>query len=70
MIEIKEKPVLGWGFGAHIDEYPQYMEDNGFTTSVSSSSFELYYVELVFKTGVIGVLIFFGYLVFNFIKLL
>ena len=67
--KIKEKPVLGWGFGSHIYEYPQYMEENGLQ-SVSSSSFELYYVELVFKTGVIGVLIFFGYLVYNFIKLL
>lgn len=67
--KIKEKPVLGWGFGSHIYEYPQYMEENGLQ-SVNSSSFELYYVELVFKTGVIGVLIFFGYLVYNFIKLL
>lgn len=67
--KIKEKPVLGWGFGGHIDEYPQYMEDNNLQP-VSSSSFELYYVELLFKTGVIGVAIFFGYLIFNFIKLL
>lgn len=67
--KIKEKPVLGWGFGSHIYEYPQYMEENGLQ-SVNSSSFELYYVELVFKTGIIGVLIFFGYLVYNFIKLL
>lgn len=67
--KIKEKPVLGWGFGAHIYEYPQYMEENGLQ-SVNSSSFELYYVELVFKTGIIGVLIFFGYLVYNFVKLL
>ncbi|MBQ8997853.1 MAG: O-antigen ligase family protein [Clostridium sp.] len=67
--KIKEKSVLGWGFGSHIYEYPQYMEENGLQ-SVNSSSFELYYVELVFKTGIIGVLIFFGYLVYNFIKLL
>lgn len=67
--KIKEKPVLGWGFGSHIYEYPQYMEENGLQ-SVNSSSFELYYVELVFKTGIIGVLIFFGYLIYNFIKLL
>ena len=67
--KIKEKPVLGWGFGSHIYEYPQYMEENGLQ-SVNSSSFELYYVELVFKTGIIGVLIFFGYLVYNFVKLL
>ena len=67
--KIKEKPVLGWGFGSHIYEYPQYMEENGLQR-VSSSSFELYYVELVFKTGIIGVLIFFGYLVYNFVKLL
>ncbi len=66
---IKAKPVLGWGFGAHIDEYPQYMEDNNLQP-VSSSSFELYYVELLFKTGVVGIVIFFGYLIFNFIKLL
>jgi len=67
--KIKEKPVLGWGFGSHIYEYPKYMEENGLQ-SVNSSSFELYYVELVFKTGIIGVLIFFGYLVYNFVKLL
>lgn len=66
---IKAKPVLGWGFGAHIDEYPQYMEDNNLQP-VSSSSFELYYVELLFKTGIVGIVIFFGYLIFNFIKLL
>ncbi len=67
--KINEKPVLGWGFGSHIYEYPQYMQDNGLQP-VSSSSFELYYVELLFKTGVIGVLIFFGYLIYNFVKLL
>lgn len=67
--KIKEKPVLGWGFGSHIYEYPQYMQDNGLQP-VSSSSFELYYLELLFKTGVIGVLIFFGYLIYNFVKLL
>lgn len=67
--KIKEKPVLGWGFGAHIYEYPQYMDENGLQ-KVSSSSFELYYVELLFKTGVVGIVIFFGYLVYNFVKLL
>ena len=66
---IKEKPILGWGFGAHIEEYPQYMIDNNLQP-VSSTSFELYYIELVFKTGIIGILIFFGYLVFNFVKLI
>ena len=66
---IKEKPILGWGFGAHIEEYPQYMIDNNLQP-VSSTSFELYYIELLFKTGIIGILIFFGYLVFNFIKLI
>ena len=66
---IKEKPILGWGFGAHIEEYPQYMIDNNLQP-VSSTSFELYYIELLFKTGVIGILIFFGYLVFNFVKLI
>ena len=45
------------------------MEENGLQ-SVNSSSFELYYVELIFKTGIIGTLIFFGYLLYNFIKLL
>ena len=64
---IKEKPILGWGFGAHIEEYPQYMIDNNLQP-VSSTSFELYYIELLFKTGIIG--IFFGYLVFNFVKLI
>lgn len=67
--KIKEKPVLGWGFGSHIYEYPQYMNENGLQ-GVNSSSFELYYVELVFKTGIIGVLIFFGYLIYNFVKLM
>lgn len=67
--KIKEEPILGWGFGSHIYEYPQYMEENGLQ-AVNSSSFELYYVELVFKTGIVGILIFFGYLVYNFIKLL
>ena len=66
---IKEKPILGWGFGAHIEEYPQYMIDN-ILQPVSSTSFELYYIELLFKTGIIGILIFFGYLVFNFVKLI
>lgn len=66
---IKEKPILGWGFGAHIKEYPQYMIDNNLQP-VSSTSFELYYIELLFKTGIIGILIFFGYLVFNFVKLI
>ena len=66
--KIKEKPALGWGFGSHIYEYLQYMEENGLQ-KVSSSSFELYYVELVFKTGIIGIVIFFGYLVYNFVKL-
>ena len=66
---IKEKPILGWGFGAHIEEYPQYMIDNNLQQE-SSTSFELYYIELLFKTGIIGILIFFGYLVFNFVKLI
>ena len=66
---IKEKPILGWGFGAHFEEYPQYMIDNNLQP-VSSTSFELYYIELLFKTGIIGILIFFGYLVFNFVKLI
>ena len=66
---IKEKPILGRGFGAHIEEYPQYMIDNNLQP-VSSTSFELYYIELLFKTGIIGILIFFGYLVFNFVKLI
>ena len=66
---IKEKPILGWGFGAHIEEYTQYMIDNNLQP-VSSTSFELYYIELLFKTGIIGILIFFGYLVFNFVKLI
>lgn len=67
--KIKEKPILGWGFGAHIYEYPQYMEENNLPP-VNSSSFELYYVELLFKTGLVGIIIFFGYLVFNFFKLI
>lgn len=66
---IKEKPILGWGFGAHIKEYPEYMIKNNLQP-VSSTSFELYYIELLFKTGIIGILIFFGYLIFNFIKLI
>lgn len=65
----KEKPILGWGFGAHINEYTEYLVANGHHR-VDSSNFELYYVELLFKTGIIGIAIFFGYLIFNFIKVI
>lgn len=65
----KEKLILGWGFGAHIYEYPEYLVENGHHR-VDSSNFELYYVELLFKTGIVGIGIFFGYLIFNFIKVI
>lgn len=66
---IVEKPVLGWGFGAHIEEYSQYMSDNNLPP-VSSTNFELYYVELLFKTGAIGIIYLFGYLFIKFIQLI
>lgn len=65
---IKEKPVLGWGFGAHIEEYGQYMKDNNLPP-VHTSNFELYYVELLFKTGAIGIIYLFGYLLYKFVQL-
>ncbi len=67
--KFKEKPVSGWGFGAHINEYSEYMVENGHH-AVKTNNFELYYVELLFKTGVIGIAIFFGYLLYNFIVLI
>ena len=66
---VKEKPVLGWGFGAHVEEYSQYMADNNLPP-VSSTNFELYYVELLFKTGGIGIIYLFGYLLYKFIQLI
>lgn len=64
---VKEKPVLGWGFGAHVEEYSQYMSDNNLPP-VSSTNFELYYVELLFKTGGLGIIYLFGYLLYKFIQ--
>ena len=61
---IQEKPILGWGFGAHIEEYKQYMEDSNMPP-VDSSSFELYYIELLFKTGIIGLGLLIGYFVYR-----
>lgn len=66
---IKEKPVLGWGFGAHIEEYGEYMTEHKLPP-VHTSNFELYYVELLFKTGFIGIIYLFGYLIYKFIQLI
>lgn len=65
---IEEKPVLGWGFGAHIEEYGQYMDDNNLP-AVRTSNFELYYVELLFKTGALGIIYLFVYLAYEFFRL-
>lgn len=66
--EIKKQPVLGAGFGAHIEEYGEYMAENNLPP-VHTSNFELYYVELLFKTGAIGIIYLFGYLIYKFIQL-
>ena len=66
--KIKEKPILGFGFGAHIHEYPEYMKANNLQ-SVNSSNFEFYYVELIFKTGFLGIIYLFGYLIYKFMQL-
>ncbi|SHI12083.1 O-antigen ligase like membrane protein [Clostridium collagenovorans DSM 3089] len=51
--KIKEKPVQGHGFGADLVEYDQETDRGG-------RNFELYYVELVYKTGAIGIVYLFG----------
>lgn len=66
----KEAPILGAGFGAHIYEYTEYSKANNLPGAALSSNFELYYVELLFKTGIVGITIFFGYMLLNFIKLI
>lgn len=68
--KIKEHPILGSGFGAHIYEYTEYSKENNLPGAALSSNFELYYVELMFKTGLVGITIFFGYMLLNFIKLI
>lgn len=50
MDKIKEKPVLGSGFGANLTEYEV-------ETGLSGRQFEVYYLELVYKTGILGMLI-------------
>lgn len=47
--KIKEKPIIGFGFGGQIPEYEQ-------ETGRGPMNFELYYLELVFKTGIVGFL--------------
>lgn len=66
--EFKKAPIVGAGFGASLNEYSEYMmESSGLT--VDPSNFELYYVELLYKTGVIGIVYFFGYFLYKFIQL-
>lgn len=67
--EFKKAPIFGAGFGASLDAYSDYMmESSGLT--VDSSNFELYYVELLYKTGIVGIVYFFGYLLYKFIQLI
>lgn len=66
----REKPVFGSGFGAHIYEYTEYSKENNLPGAALSCNFELYYVELLFKTGIVGISLFFGYMLWNFIKLI
>lgn len=65
---IEEKPLLGWGLGAHIEEYKHYMEDSNMPP-VDSSSFELYYIELIFKTGILGFGLVIGYFIYRIVIL-
>jgi hypothetical protein len=44
---ISERPLLGWGFGSIASDYP-----NG-----STYSYELYYLDRAYKTGVVGLLL-------------
>ncbi|MDP4088147.1 MAG: O-antigen ligase family protein [Bacillota bacterium] len=50
---IKAHPIIGSGFGARIDQYEKETDRSGL-------NFELYYLELWFKTGLIGVLVLFA----------
>lgn len=50
MNKVKEHPVFGSGFGSRIEEYKE-------ETERGSLDFELYYFELWFKTGTVGMLI-------------
>ena len=65
--EFKKTPVFGAGFGASINEYSKYMKESS-NLNVDPSNFELYYVELLWKTGTLGILYFFGYFVYKFIQ--
>ena len=48
--KIKEKPLIGSGFGANLEEYQE-------KTGLNGRHFEVYYLELIYKTGLLGVLI-------------
>jgi hypothetical protein len=50
---IKKHPIVGSGFGARIEAYEKETHRN-------SLNYELYYFELLFKTGIIGMLILFA----------
>ncbi|QLY79137.1 O-antigen ligase family protein [Clostridium intestinale] len=67
--KIKQKPIFGWGFGATIPEYVDYMKSNNLQ-QVSASSFELYYIELLFKTGIIGIALILLYLITRLVQLI
>lgn len=67
--KIKEKPIDGWGFGARLTEYKDFMIENNMP-AVDDSNFELYYIELIYKTGILGGIFFFGYIIYKFIQLL
>ncbi|WP_436512581.1 O-antigen ligase family protein [Clostridium thermobutyricum] len=48
--EIKENPILGSGFGSNLNKYTE-------ATGLDGRRFEVYYLELVYKTGILGFLI-------------
>ncbi|WP_315113939.1 O-antigen ligase family protein [Clostridium intestinale] len=66
---IKQHPIVGSGLGATIPEYVKYMEDNNLQ-AVSPASFELYYIELMFKTGAVGIALILIYLLIKLIQLI
>lgn len=69
MNAFKESPIFGYGFGATLTEYSDYMLENN-NLIVGGSNFELYYLELLYKTGIVGIIYFFGYLAYKFVQLL
>lgn len=50
LTEIKKDILIGDGFGANLIEYQE-------KTGLSGRNFEVYYLELIYKTGIVGFLI-------------